>query len=78
MKNFTFLDYSLFLFLFWTFLKMPYNYNNTIQNFLANDSNDIRMKHFIKEACKEIMKKFASRHSCLTLNKVMSVSEGLL
>jgi hypothetical protein len=55
---------------------MSYNYNNIIQNFLA-DSKDIRMKRFIKEACKKIMEKFVSTHGCLTLNKLMSVSEGL-
>jgi hypothetical protein len=37
------------------------------------------MKHFIKkEACKEFMEKFVSRHtSCLTLSRVISVSDGL-
>ena len=54
---------------------MSYNYN-AIQNSLAG-SEDIRMKHLIKEACKEIMEEFVSRHSHLTLNKVMSIGDGL-
>jgi hypothetical protein len=55
---------------------MSYNYNNTIQNSLI-DSEDIRMKHLIKETCKEIMEEFVFSHSCLILNKDMSISEGL-
>jgi hypothetical protein len=35
------------------------------------------MKFLIKEAYKEIIEEFVSKHSRLTLNKVMSVSEGL-
>jgi hypothetical protein len=35
------------------------------------------MKHLIKEKCKEIMEEFVSRHSRLTVNKDMSISEGL-
>ena len=54
---------------------MSYNYS-TVQNSLAG-SEDIRMKHLIKEACKEIMEEFVSRHSHLTLNKVMSIGDGL-
>jgi hypothetical protein len=55
---------------------MSYSYNNTIQNSLV-DSEDIRMKQLIKEACKKIMEEFVSRHSRLTLNKDILSSECL-
>lgn len=41
---------------------MPYNYNNVIHN-PSGGFDEIRMKHLIKESCKEVMEEFAIRNS---------------